>query len=172
MNCPVCRNLDTKVLDTRTSGDGIRRRRQCLACNQRFTTHERYELKLPLVMKRDGQREPFDRDKVLRGLRTACRKRPVDADTLDEAVDRLEQALVATGLPEVASAVIGRLVLDELLRIDHVGYVRFASVYLDFKSPSEFLALLQPLLARREPAAPGAARAVGDDGGAEQEGAS
>ena len=146
MNCPVCRNLDSKVLDTRTSGDGIRRRRQCLACNHRFTTHERYELKLPLVVKRTGQREPFDRDKVLRGLRTACRKRPVNAETLEEACDRLEQSLVATGLPEVASSVIGRLVLDELQRIDLVAYVRFASVYLDFQSPAEFGALLEPLL--------------------------
>lgn len=148
MNCPVCRNLDTKVLDTRTSGDGIRRRRQCLACNHRFTTHERYELKLPLVVKRGGQREPFDRDKVTRGLRTACRKRPVNAETLEEACDRLEQALVATGLPEVASAVIGRLVLDELQRIDLVGYVRFASVYLDFQSPAEFQSLLEVLVER------------------------
>lgn len=146
MICPVCRNEDTKVLDTRTSGDGIRRRRQCLACNHRFTTHERIELKLPLVVKRDGQREPFDRDKVVRGLQTACRKRPISALTLEEAADRIEQALVGTGLAEVVSAEVGRMVLDELQRLDLVGYVRFASVYLDFKSLSEFRALLQPLL--------------------------
>lgn len=146
MICPVCRHEDTKVLDTRTSGDGIRRRRQCLACNHRFTTHERIELKLPLVVKRDGRREPFDRDKVVRGLQTACRKRPISALALEEAADRVEQALVATSLPEVGSAELGRMVLEELQRLDLVGYVRFASVYLDFKSPAEFLALLRPFL--------------------------
>ena len=146
MICPVCRNEDTKVLDTRTSGDGIRRRRQCLACNHRFTTHERIELKLPLVVKRDGQREPFDRDKVVRGLQTACRKRPISAVTLEETADRVEVALVAGGLPEITSAEVGQLVLDELRTLDLVGYIRFASVYQDFQSPAEFLALLRPLL--------------------------
>lgn len=146
MICPACRHPDSKVLDTRTSGDGIRRRRQCLACNHRFTTHERIEQKLPLVVKRDGRREPYDRDKVLRGLQTACRKRPVSAQVLDDAADRVEQALIATAQPEVESAEVGKRVLDELQGIDLVGYVRFASVYLDFKSPSEFLALLQPFL--------------------------
>lgn len=146
MICPVCRNEDTKVLDTRTSGDGIRRRRQCLACNHRFTTHERIELKLPLVVKRDGRREPFDRDKVLRGLQTACRKRPISAVILDDTADRVEQALVVSGLPEITSAEVGQLVLDELRTLDLVSYLRFASVYLDFKSPAEFLALLRPLV--------------------------
>ena len=134
------------MLDTRTSGDGIRRRRQCLACDHRYTTHERIEVRLPLVVKKDGRREPFDRDKVVRGLRTACRKRPISAETLEEAADRVELALVNTGLPEVATSVVGRLLLDELQRLDLVGYVRFASVYLDFQSPDEFLQLLRPLV--------------------------
>ena len=146
MICPLCRHPDSKVLDTRTSGDGIRRRRQCLACDHRYTTHERIEVRLPLVVKKDGRREPFDRDKVVRGLRTACRKRPISAETLEEAADRVELALVNTGLPEVATSVVGRLLLDELQRLDLVGYVRFASVYLDFQSPDEFLQLLRPLV--------------------------
>ncbi len=157
MICPVCRHEDTKVLDTRTSGDGIRRRRQCLACNHRFTTHERIELKLPMVVKRDGRREPFDRDKIIRGLQTACRKRPISAVALEEAADRVEQALVASGVAEVVSAEVGSMLLDELQRLDLVGYVRFASVYMDFKSPAEFLALLQPLLSA-EPPPPGEER--------------
>ena len=134
------------MLDTRTSGDGIRRRRQCLACNHRLTTHERMELKLPLGVKNDGRREPFDRDKVVRGLQTACRKRPIPAAALEAAADEIEGALEATGLAEIPATEVGSRVLEQLRALDVVGYVRFASVYLDFQSPAEFLALLQPWL--------------------------
>ncbi len=146
MICPRCGHPDSKVLDTRTSGSGIRRRRQCLACGFRFTTHERVERKLPLVVKKDGRRVAYERDKVLDGLRVACRKRPVSAEALEQATDRVEQRLLGLAAGEVSSAEIGRAVLDELRQLDLVGFLRFASVYFEVGSPSEFMALVQPLL--------------------------
>jgi len=146
MHCPNCQHENTKVLDSRTSGDGIRRRRQCHACENRFTTHERIERKVPLVVKKDGSREPFDRDKVVAGLRLACRKRPVAAGDIEAAAARVEA--VAHGHPggEIVVDRIGRAVLQELQALDAVAYVRFASVYLEVDSPSEFLDLLRPLV--------------------------
>lgn len=155
MICPVCGCDDCRVVDTRASGDGIRRRRACQACGHRFTTFERVELRLPLVVKGDGRREPFLRDKVLLGLRLACRKRPVSAEALEEAAARVEQAVMTAGV-EVSSVDIGRRVLDELKGLDKVAYLRFASVYLDVQSPSEFSALLEPWVERADgvPATP------------------
>lgn len=146
MNCPVCNDPDSKVLDTRTSGEGIRRRRQCLACGERFTTMERIERRMPLVVKKDGSREPFDRDKVLGGLRLACRKRPVAALQIEAAVDRVEAEISARAGAELPAREIGDAVLRELRGLDHVAYVRFASVYLEVGTPSDFLALLAPLV--------------------------
>jgi len=143
--CPVCQHDDCRVVDTRASGDGIRRRRACQACGHRFTTFERIELRLPLVVKADGKREPFSRDKVLAGLRLACRKRPVSAEALEEAAARVEQGVMTAGA-EISSADIGHRLLDVLKSLDKVAYLRFASVYLDVQTPSEFQELLQPWL--------------------------
>lgn len=150
MNCPVCKFPDSKVLETRDSGDGIRRRRACLECGHRFTTHERIELRLPLVVKKDGQREPFERDKIVVGLQIACRKRPVSAEQLEAVAAAVEASLLATGAAEVPSSQVGRLVLDELLRVDPVAYLRFASVYLELQSPTQFAQLLEPWLPRAD----------------------
>lgn len=145
MVCPVCGGDDCRVVDTRASGDGIRRRRVCQACEHRFTTFERIELRLPLVVKSDGKREPFLRDKVLMGLSLACRKRPVAAEAIEQAAVRVEQAVMTAGA-EISSEDIGRRVLDELKTLDKVAFVRFASVYLDVQSPIEFLDLIAPLV--------------------------
>jgi len=150
VQCSQCQNSEFKVLETRASGGGIRRRRQCLACDHRFTTHERIERKLPLVVKKDKSRTPFDRDKVIAGLHLACRKRPVSAARLDEAVNQIEGDLLHSGAGEVTTDQIGKTVLRALQDIDPVAYLRFSSVYLDVSSPSEFQALLQPWLDKAE----------------------
>lgn len=144
LRCPSCQHPESKVLETRASNDGIRRRRQCQNCGARFTTMERIELKLPLVVKKDGSREPFDRDKVIKGLRVACRKRPVTAEDIEAAASRIEQHLVATGKSEVASERIGRALLKQLKSLDPVAYLRFASVYLEVDSVDELLRLVEP----------------------------
>lgn len=146
MNCPNCQHPESKVLDTRASGDGIRRRRQCLGCGARFSTIERIERKPPLVVKKDGKREPFDRDKVLGGLRLACRKRSVSAQAIEASADRIEQWAYGAPRGEVTSQLIGKRVLEELKHLDLVAYARFASVYLRIDTPQEFLHLLQPLV--------------------------
>ncbi len=145
MKCPQCHHTDSKVIDTRTTtGAGIRRRRQCLRCTVRFTTHERVERKVPLVIKKDGSREPFEREKVLRGLRIACRKRAITAQQLEESADRVEQSILGRVGGEVSAEEIGKQVLIELRSLDLVGYLRFASVYQEVGSPADFLQLLQP----------------------------
>lgn len=145
ITCPVCQEVDSKVLDTRSSGEGIRRRRQCLRCATRFTTFERLERRLPLVVKKDGSRQPFERDKVLAGLHLACRKRPVSAEDLEEAVNSIEQELSGNSA-EIESHQIGRYVMRALRDLDPIAYVRFASVYMELDSPQDFLALVQPLV--------------------------
>jgi transcriptional repressor NrdR len=150
MLCPACEHPKSDVLETRASGDGIRRRRQCQACNERFTTHERIDRKTPLIIKRDGAREPFDRDKVLSGLRIACRKRPVSARHLEEAASRVEAEMAARGTAEVPAAEVGKVVLNQLKAMDLVGYLRFASVYQEVQSAEDFLELLQPWVGRRD----------------------
>lgn len=144
LRCPTCDHPDSKVLETRASADGVRRRRQCHECTCRFTTMERIELKLPLVVKKDGAREPFERDKVVSGLRVACRKRPITAERIEQAARAVEQRLVASARPEVPSGTIGRAVLGELKDLDPVAYLRFASVYLEIQSVGELLGLLEP----------------------------
>lgn len=141
MRCPRCGHLDDRVVDSRQTreGDLIRRRRECVQCAMRFTTYERVELMLPVIVKRAGRREPFDRAKVLRALRTACRKRDIHSDVLDGVADRVEWALAATGEREVPAGRIGELLVEELRRIDGVAYLRFASVYHSYDSVDAFL---------------------------------
>jgi len=148
MKCPFCGYADSKVVDSRPDkgGSTIRRRRECESCGKRFTTHERVEETLPLVMKKDGRREPFDRLKVVAGIKKACEKRPVSVETIERFVDRLETRLQESSEREVPSTAIGELVMNELHEIDEVAYVRFASVYRSFKDINEFMAELQDLL--------------------------
>ncbi len=144
MKCPSCGSLEDRVIDSRTGGDGlsIRRRRACQDCLRRFTTYERIEAHRPLVIKKDGSREPFNRDKILSGLRKACEKRPVSEERLEEAVERIEQTLQERGETEMDARVIGAILVEELKNIDPVAYVRFASVYQEFTDVSEFTRLV------------------------------
>ncbi len=148
MRCPFCAGLDNKVIDSRLSqGDEvIRRRRECEGCDRRFTTYERLELVLPMVVKKDGRRETFDRLKVVAGLRRAVEKRPVSTEQIDQLVDRIERSLVEPGDKEVQSTVIGEQVMEGLRELDQVAYVRFASVYRSFRDIHEFMAELSHLL--------------------------
>lgn len=146
MKCPQCHHTESKVLETRGTGASIRRRRLCLHCSYRFTTQERIERKTPLVVKRDGSREPFDREKILRGLQVACRKRTITLQQMEESTDRVEQRVYGRVIGEVKSSEIGRMVLDELRDMDLVGYLRFASVYQEVQNPGDFLKLLSPWL--------------------------
>jgi transcriptional repressor NrdR len=149
MKCPFCGTLDNKVIDSRLSAGGevTRRRRECDQCARRYTTYERVEQVLPLVVKKDDRREPFDRLKVLAGLRRACEKRPVSEEALERLVDSIERELVESGEKEVASKTIGEKVMRALKDLDQVAYVRFASVYRSFKDIHEFMSELSQLLA-------------------------
>ncbi len=155
MRCPNCEHPKSDVIETRASGDGNRRRRQCQSCSHRFTTHERIDRRLPLVIKKNGSREPFDRDKIHSGLRVACRKRPVSARHIEEAAARVEAASLALGGSEIPSAEVGRIVLAELEGLDLVGYLRFASVYQEIQSAEDFLKLLAPWVATKPGEKPG-----------------
>ncbi len=145
MRCPVCQHPDSRVVDSRAAGDAIRRRRSCLECGHRFTTLERAELRLPLIVKKDGRREPFSHEKVLHGISLACRKRPVDPEQLEGAVQLVESRLVALRKHEVPSAEVGGVVMDVLREVDDVAYVRFASVYREFESVEQFADAILPL---------------------------
>ncbi|MGD1118448.1 MAG: transcriptional regulator NrdR [Dehalococcoidales bacterium] len=133
MNCPYCGYIDSKVIDSRDINDGIRRRRQCLQCDLRFTTYERLERASLLVIKKDGRREEFNRAKLLTGIRKACDKRPLAGGSVDKLVDEIEGELYQTGKTEVASSAIGDLVMAKLKKTDHIAYIRFASVYREFE---------------------------------------
>jgi transcriptional repressor NrdR len=148
MKCPFCSFADSKVVDSRPDKEGttIRRRRECESCGKRFTTHERVEEMLPLVLKKDSRREPFDRAKIIAGIQKACEKRPVSIETVERLADRLEARLQESGDREVPTKTIGEWVMNELHEIDEVAYVRFASVYRSFKDINEFMAELQDLL--------------------------
>ncbi len=148
MKCPFCGFLEDKVLDSRTNKDGteIRRRRSCLKCRRRFSTREIIELSFPLVIKKDGKREPFSSEKIKNGLKKALEKRPVSAEKIDELVKKIENAILENCESEVSTQFIGELVMRELNKIDHVAYVRFASVYKDFKDPVQFIEELERLL--------------------------
>ena len=148
MKCPRCGHGDNRVVDSRAGKDGdvIRRRRECLSCRRRFTTYERVEEELPFVVKRDGRREPFDRQKILTGVLKACEKRPVSYAAIEKVVDTLEAEFQASGEKEVSSVQIGERVLAGLLRMDDVAYVRFASVYRQFKDISQFVEEIKSLI--------------------------
>ncbi len=148
MKCPFCSFADSKVVDSRPDKGGatIRRRRECESCGRRFTTHERVEEILPLVMKKDGRREQFDRLKIIAGIQKACEKRPVSVDTIERLVDRLELRLQEGGEKEVPTTMIGEWVMNELHSIDQVAYVRFASVYRQFRDVSQFMDAVQQFL--------------------------
>ncbi len=148
MKCPICGFLEDKVVDSRLGkeGDVIRRRRECLKCERRFTTYERVEESLPLVVKRDGRREPFDRQKILQGMIKACEKRPISISTLEELADKIEKRLFSKGEREIPSTVIGEGVMEELYKLDDVAYVRFASVYRQFKDITQFMEELKTLI--------------------------
>ena len=152
MKCPFCGDFDNKVVDSRLSGesDVIRRRRECLGCGRRFTTYERVEDILPMVIKKDGRREPFDRNKILSGIQIACQKRPISVAVLEEMADRIEKVLQEKGDKEIKSSTIGETVMQELHDLDEVAYVRFASVYRSFKDINEFMAELKDLLNEEE----------------------
>jgi len=141
MKCPFCGFADTKVIDSRPADDNakIRRRRECINCSQRFTTYESVETMPILVIKKDNSREPFDRNKLFTGMMRACEKRPIDTETLESAIDRIEQALLNSMEREVSSVKIGELTMQELKCIDEVAYIRFASVYREFESINAFL---------------------------------
>ncbi len=132
MNCPYCGYHDSRVIDSRDVNEGIRRRRQCLSCNSRFTTYERLQPASLFVIKKDQRREEFDRNKLLTGIRKACEKRPLPAGTIDKLVDDIEADLYHMGRAEVPSTVIGDVVMGRLKSLDHIAYIRFASVYREF----------------------------------------
>ncbi len=141
MRCPFCNHIEDKVIDSRQSKDAdvIRRRRECLKCEGRFTSYERIENILPHVIKKDNSRVLFDRQKILQGLERACEKRPVSVESREELATKIEKSLQATGEKEISSAVIGEQIMDYLKDIDQVAYVRFASVYRQFKDIKEFM---------------------------------
>jgi transcriptional repressor NrdR len=151
MRCPFCSAIEDKVVDTRPSDNEqvIRRRRECLGCERRFTTYERVDEILPLIVKKDGRREPFDRVKVLTGLKRACSKRPVSLDTIERTVDRIERELQDGGEKEVPSTRIGDAVMAALRNVDDVAYVRFASVYRSFRDVAELMDELKALVGAR-----------------------
>lgn len=148
MKCPYCAHLEDKVVDSRESKEGevIRRRRECLGCGKRFTSYERIDQILHMVVKKDGRREPFDREKVLAGLRRACEKRPVPTKTLESIVDRVEAMVQESPDREVPTVAIGEFLMERLRELDRVAFVRFASVYRDFKDVDQFMATLKGLL--------------------------
>jgi transcriptional repressor NrdR len=151
MRCPFCRDLENRVVDSRLGkdGDAIRRRRHCEHCGRRFTTYERVEEALPMVVKKDGRREPFERAKIVNGLKRACEKRPVSVDTIEALTDKLERQLQESGEKEITSRALGEAVMRELHELDGVAYVRFASVYRSFRDVREFMRELEDLIAER-----------------------
>ena len=154
MKCPFCNHPESKVVDSRLGKDKetIRRRRECLSCQKRFTTSERTEDALPLVVKKDGRRETFNPTKIFNGLKKACEKRPISIDMIEKIVNRIEVHLQEKGEREVKSSEIGERVMEELHRLDGVAYVRFASVYRQFKDIQEFMDELKDLLGNKEEA--------------------
>ncbi len=148
MNCPFCSNAGNRVIDSRVSreGNAIRRRRECLKCKKRFTTYEYVEDVLPVVVKKDGRREAFDRGKILSGIKKACEKRPISMEIIEETVDRIEQECQESALKEIPTYVIGEKIMGELHDIDGVAYVRFASVYREFRDVNEFIDELKGFL--------------------------
>lgn len=152
MKCPFCDEIEDKVVDSRMAKEGevIRRRRECLACKRRYTTYERVEESLPVVVKKDGRRESFDRAKILAGLKKAGEKRPISVATIEAVVDRIEKRVQEMGETEIQSRTIGEEVMRELHQLDQVAYVRFASVYREFKDIDQFMDELKALARERQ----------------------
>ncbi len=152
MKCRYCSSLESKVIDSRPTEDGsaIRRRRECMNCGKRFTTYEKIEDNPIMVVKRDGRREPFDSDKIRSGIRKACEKRPVSALQQEKLVEDISREVFNTLASEISSADIGEIVMKNLKQVDEVAYVRFASVYREFKDTQTFLAELQRLLDEKQ----------------------
>jgi transcriptional repressor NrdR len=152
MKCPYCTQIDNKVIDSRLSKDGrtIRRRRECLACSRRFTTYEKLEDVLPMVVKKDGRREPFNRKKIIAGIGSACQKRPISVTRIEEFVDSIELHFQELGKKEIVSSEVGERVINKLKEWDEVAYVRFASVYRQFKDINEFMAELEEILKSKQ----------------------
>ena len=152
MKCPYCGHLDNKVIDSRLNKESTitRRRRSCLSCEQRFTTYERLEVMMPVIVKKDGRREGWDRHKMIVGLEKACEKRPVSRDRIDIFVDQMEKRLQDIGGKEISAKELGKWVMEGLSELDEVAYVRFASVYRQFKDVNEFMDELKMLLDARD----------------------
>lgn len=144
MNCPYCGHQDTRVLETRLSKSGasIKRRRECQSCKSRVTTHEVVELNYPMIIKKDGRREPFTKTKLLAGLQAACQKRPIAQSQLETVVEKISHKILQRGEKEVAADLVGRYIMAELKKLDEVAYVRFASVYMTFREVNEFVETL------------------------------
>ncbi len=151
MKCPFCEEIEDKVVDSRMAKEGgvIRRRRECLACKRRYTTYERVEDTLPSVVKKDGRREPFERLKILAGIKKACEKRPISISTVESITDQVEKQVQEMGETEIPSQTIGEHVMRQLHQLDHVAYVRFASVYREFKDIDQFMDELKVLAHER-----------------------
>ena len=156
MKCPFCGNLEDRVMDSRTSkeGESIRRRRECLKCGKRFTSYERVDDVIPMVVKKDGRRESFDRTKILHGLKKACEKRPISVDILDRVADSIEKKLTGLGVKEIPSTWIGEEVMSSLKEMDKVAYVRFASVYRQFRDLNDLMDEVKTLFEHQAPHAP------------------
>jgi len=151
VKCPFCDEIEDKVVDSRMAKEGevIRRRRECLGCKRRYTTYERVEEILPVVVKKDGRREPFDRAKILSGLKKACEKRPISMATIEAVTDQIEKRIQEMGESEIESRIVGEEVMKELHQLDQVAYVRFASVYREFKDIDQFMDELKSLAQQR-----------------------
>ena len=153
MHCPFCPEPDTRVIDSRLSNDGkqVRRRRECAACSERFTTYETAELNMPRIVKTDGSRVPYSDEKLQAGVMRALEKRPVSTEQIEEALGRIKHKLLTTGEREILSSSIGNWVMEELLALDHVAYIRFASVYLDFGDINAFSEAIERLDQKKVP---------------------
>ena len=156
MRCPYCGHQDSKVTDSRTAEDGIRRRRECLRCGLRFTTYERVQSAALQVIKRDGRREEFNRDKLTRGIRQASAKRPLPTGAIEKVVDDIEAELQKLGRAEVPTSLVGEMVMQRLRQLDRIAYIRFASVYRDFADIDNFREEIEALMAARESRTPSA----------------
>jgi len=150
MNCPFCGSADSRVIDTRGAEGGIRRRRECQDCGRRFTTYERVAPLRLMVIKQDGRREPFDRDKIVRGIQIACAKRPIETEEIEELVSSIESELYHRGSREVTSREIGEMVMQNLRRLDEVAYIRFATIYRQFADVEDLADEIESLMERRE----------------------
>ncbi|MDP2167480.1 MAG: transcriptional regulator NrdR [Thermodesulfovibrionales bacterium] len=156
MKCPFCSHLEDRVIDSRMSkeGDAIRRRRECLRCEKRFTSYERVEGVMPMVIKKDSRREPFDRQKILHGLEKACEKRPIPVEARETVVDGIEKKLISLGVREIPSSWVGEELMSSLKDLDKVAYVRFASVYRQFKDINEFMDEVKTLFEHKKSVRP------------------